>query len=483
MPMDVKEVRFWVLDVGQGACNYVEIVDQSDVVIHNMLIDLGTNSSQAIATANIEWLKARISIRPDPRIDVLALTHGDNDHYNLMLRLLPALNPAQDTRIGMVRYGGVPWRYKIGATSLIDLLELYCTDVLGMTPVESSFDDENFEWNPIWPEDPEEGDVKLQLIIANTPHPRDSTIQPKPKQRANAEAINSKSIVLGVEWDGHWCVGTGDATSTTIAAINELLVTEQPDELPKCFMMTLPHHGSRKTTYDLTSAADLPTEEAVEVVAEFLEKFSPKTVSISADEKRHHHPSILMIEQFAGYTNQDVKYWSDPSLDNNRHFLTAWMDKTITAPGILPAWPAAFQYATTQTGDNVFSTLYFDNPKYNAGGYPRYICPPIPAVPSGAGTLLGPPRGRNWEFRMDEDALHVDSTANAHPAANRRAVFTAFRSAVPPRLSGAPPRRVQPPATRGTPPTFTCPPVMSVATHSLPGEPTGSRLRSLKAIT
>jgi hypothetical protein len=421
MAMDVKEVRFYVLDVGQGACNYVEIIDKAGKVINNMLIDLGTNSKQTIADANIKWLTDKIKGRANPRIDVLIITHGDTDHYNLMLKLLPALNPASKDRIGMVRYGGVDWRYKIGSTSLIKELKKYSYDVNGLSASESGYDGAKpkNKWTPIWPDKPDDADPKLQLLIANTPHPKDNTIWTGVK-RPNAEAINTKSVVTAIEWDNFWIVATGDATATTLEAINTLL--EDEDTLPKTFMMTLPHHGSRKTTYDLRRAKDLPGNPALKVVDDLLEKFKPRTVSISADEKSHHHPSMLMIEQFSKYTDKTEYFWKDPAAGSDRHFLTAWIDKTLTATGTTPAWPPSFLYATTQTKAPIFSTLYFDTVQYNGKKYERYISPPNPAIPSGGGPLAkGIPRGRNFEFRMDSTDINVYSTENVHATSSRRA--------------------------------------------------------------
>lgn len=490
--MDVAQVNFHVLDVGQGACNYVEIVDEAGDVIHNMLIDLGTNSSQAIATDNIEWLKEQIKDRADPRIDVVVLTHGDTDHFNLMMRLLPALNPASTDRIGMVRYGGVAWRYMIGKTSLIDELEKYCDDVNGFTPTATSYDDG--DWEPIWPDEHEDGDVTLNLIIANTPHAKDPVSSVK-RQKLNAEAVNTKSVVLGVEWDEHWVVATGDATATTIARINKLLKDVTAADLPTTFMLTLPHHGSRKTTYDLTAASDKPSDEDVQIVDKFLETFEPLTLSISAGEKRHHHPSMLMVEQFSLYTDQDVVYWSDPELtDEDRHFLTCWIDLDITGKGVDPRWPSQPLYAATQTSQNVYSTLYFKSDPYNReyiklkpkGKYfIRYECPPLPAESLGGDSVQEDvPLGRNWEFSMT-DKLSVESTENEARAAAESAELATAPKAPPPSFTTAPGRNARLSLAAATAPVaFAAKPAPSFigADRQSIFEPAAPQLRSLKAI-
>lgn len=491
MPMDVKAVNFYVLDVGQGSCNYVEIVDSADKVIHNMLIDLGTNSSQAIATKNVEWLRNKIKDRADPRIDVVIITHGDTDHYNLMLRLLPALNPAQTTRIGMVRYGGVAWRYQIGKVSLINELKKYCADVNGLSASQTSYKWEFGKpqvWTPIWPPAPAATDPKLQLIIANTPHPKDPKDSAK-KQKLNAEAVNTKSIVVGVEWDGYWMVGTGDATADTLSRINALLPLAT---LPTTFMLTVPHHGSRKTTYNLKAANNLPTPLASLIVGIFLNLFKPKTLSVSAGEKNHHHPSMLLLNQFASVTDQVTQYWSDPALAPlKRHFVTSWIDLPITGLGIAPAWPQKWLYCATQTSQNIYSTLYFKSDPYNrqyvkakvAGKfYSRYLCPPVPGAQfGGVADQTGVPLGRNWTFTMTKTNIDVTSTENVARAMADKGELVAAAVAPPPSATTAAGRELRMAFVPPPPGTARLVAAPHPARPSI-AEPAGPRLRSLKPI-
>ena len=438
--MPTARINFHVLDVGQGACNYVEIIDEDEAVTHNMLIDLGTNSSQTIATKNLEWLRNKI-IANHHYLDVLVLTHGDTDHYNMIAKILPAFGAPNHTQIGMTRYGGPSWRYKhgqlittlAGYTQLIDGEDLDSANIGGFEPSDTGFfPGEDPEWYPIWVDDESEDSPKLQLIIANTAHPHDPANMAVKQQRMNAEAVNTKSVVLGLEWDGHWIVATGDATSTTLEVINGF-INEGDEDLPKTFMMTLPHHGSRKTTYDLVAANNMPTNKARKTVDDFLNIFNPFTMSISAGVKKHHHPSAYMIEQFAGHLNHDKPaYWSDPACTGNRHFLTSWVDQAITANGFNPAWPVNWQYATTQTRNAMFSTLYFSDQQYNANRAPRYIFPPNQGAGVGSADRVDDiPRGRNWEFSMDEEALHVDSEENPARAQAERADFMAAIAASP----------------------------------------------------
>jgi len=426
----VSGVYFRVLDVGQGSCNLVRIYDDDEFLSHLLLIDLGTNSSQKIARDNLEWIREQI-LANNRYLDALIVTHGDTDHYNMIAKILPALGPPTGHQIGMVRYGGPAWRYKRG--QLITTLATYTQDIGSFTPSQTGYAlDDGPKWDPIWATGDDPDDVVLQLIIANTPHARDPVSMVK-YQKMNAEAVNTKSVVLGVEWRNRWVVATGDATSTTLGAINGLLEDEL-NPLPQNFMMTVPHHGSRKTTYDLKLASNIPDAAARYVVDTFLEKFEPLSFSISAGEKRHHHPSMYLIEQFADHLpSPQPPYWEDPELGFDYHFITSGVDLKITDDYEDPSWPPGnrWLYATTQTEKNIYGTLYFKDAQYNDDDYEKYIAPPLPAEPSYGGDADGIPLGRDWEFRMHEDGETLFSSENQARAAAAKASLANAAAPIP----------------------------------------------------
>ncbi|MEA3012166.1 MAG: hypothetical protein QOD42_711 [Sphingomonadales bacterium] len=426
--MPTARIDFHVLDVGQGSCNYVEIFDEHDAVTHNLLIDLGTNSRQAIAADNLEWLRQQI-IANNHYLDVMILTHGDTDHYNLVAKILPAFGPPAGNQIGMVRYGGPAWRYKKGR--LINILKAYAVPILGVPNVGGLLASQTGYsamtdpvWTPIWSAGADATEPMLQLILANTPHDHDPLDLTK-RQAMNPEAVNTKSVITALEWDGFWIVATGDATSTTLAAVNNLLAMVETAELPKTFMLTLPHHGSRKTTYDLRNANIVPGDDARKVIDDFLGKFPPRAMSISAGEKNHHHPSMYMIDQFVDNIVLREPYWTDDELQNDEHFLTSWIDLRMTRDTVNPAWPLAWQYASTRTKANIYCTLYFKDAQYNAVAYEQYLAPPVP-VPVAVQdhtNITDAPLGRNWQFTMTADSFSVDSSENAARALAARAEF------------------------------------------------------------
>lgn len=496
--MAVDKILFHVLDVGQGSCNYIEVFDGDDM-LYNMLIDLGTNSSMAIAADNVEWLYEKIE-ENNNYLNALIITHGDTDHYNLIADILPAFGPPDNEQIGLVRYGGPAWRYGNG---LIDTLEEYAEpedpadptsppDISGFTPSQTSYlenDDDEMEWFPIWVSADDDDEVKLQLIIANTPHPKDPDDMDE-EQEFDPVAINTKSVVMAIEWDGWWMVATGDATAATLGAVNDLL---EDAEIPSVFMMTMPHHGSRKTTYNLSNANKLPKAPARQVVEDFLDIFDPSTVSISAGEKPHHHPSMLMTIQFAEHTDQDLIYWSDDELDDDRHFITCWIDLPITNDAVLPTWPAMWLYSATQTDNNVYSTLYFKDDPYNRKyvkaktkgfTYKRFVCPPLWAEDIGGNAAqVGIPEGRNWFFSIEPgDDVRVGSDENeARALAGSAELLIAAKSPPASYVTNAGRLARVAPAPAAPTPMQAPMPAAGPAPRSI-AEPAGPRLRSLKLI-
>jgi hypothetical protein len=211
------------------------------------------------------------------------------------------------------------------------------------------------------------------------------------------------------------------------------------------------------------------------------------TISVSAGEKRHHHPSMLMVDQFSDHTNLDHKYWSDPDLDDDdRHFITCWIDLHITEEDVDPAWPPSWLYSTTQTGRNVYSTFYFKEDPYNRryvkvkpkhSYYKHFVGPPLPAEELIADASQDDvPMGRNWQFTIG-DTLEVDSTENEARALAATPDFVAAAKAPPPGFSTVAGRG----ARAGLVPPRRPAPLIRSEPRAI-DEPAGPRLRGLKII-
>jgi len=443
--MAIKSVRYHVLNVGQGQGNYIEIVDDKGSVVHNILIDLGSSSKAPLSAKNLKWLNDAIGKRPDPRIDVVLLTHGDADHYSLISGLEPGLGAPDKKRIGMVRYGNPSWRYLQWDAktreykSTIEFLDKYCGAVTYLPSLHSGFSRIKKTWTPLWKTAKDE--VKLQLVMVNVPHPKlDNLLHDDDKMNSTSHQVNMESLVSALEWNNSCFLSTGDATGLTLQAINNLFLNRRGEYektgLPSCLMMTLPHHGSRLTTFDLARSTGNITDEWFIYIADFVKLFEPKTITASADE-RFYHPHIDVIMEFVDYLDPNP-YWHDENTKSKtKHFLTSYIDYSLAGDD-KTRWPGRPAYLTTQTDCNVYTTRYFDDTRYNTlvkrpevvvpkkltgkrkreskDFYPRYVYPPdVGELATGNedAPLTGVPSYHNWTFEYDDTGeLKVTATSD-----------------------------------------------------------------------
>ncbi|MBF0334897.1 MAG: hypothetical protein HQL40_14825 [Alphaproteobacteria bacterium] len=224
-------------------------------------------------------------------------------------------------------------------------------------------------------------------------------------------------------------IAAGDATANTFAAINDILDGIQPLNVQ---MLTMPHHGSFRTTYALVRTptgfvGDGDTAFARAVVERFVGLLRPRTISVSASIKTYRHPSLTAVEQFARFTDP-APLWSDPETPG-RHFVSMYLDRIITPDGATPQWPETKRYATTETATNIYPTLYFLNDPYNQGApgrkrsrdgdgadaviyLQRYVCPPLGSAQiRGVTPTVDVTTGMSWYFTYTANGVLTVSDA------------------------------------------------------------------------
>ncbi|MFC5740614.1 hypothetical protein [Dyella tabacisoli] len=399
--MATTQVNFQVLDVGQGAGNFIEIYDGTTLT-DTVLIDLGTTSGRRQGATAVTYIYNQLNTMTDahgdpaPRIGLLLLTHSDTDHINLINQLLDrfptgAMHPL---KIDRVRYGGDYGMYAKGKRkkNVLVRLKSYCNDIKA-PPAREIGVDKTGKWIPFW----QQADIKIHLVASNVPDSTATTSRKRPRvSTPSAYAINTRSLVNIIEWDSMWYTTTGDATATTLVECNKVLAAVPKPLLPT-FMATLPHHGSRKTIFNLKLASDDPQPVAVIVVKDFARSIAAKTVCASANETGHHHPSLLVSELFSEFTEQSHVFWSDPLLTGQRHLYTAWVDKIITASGVTPAYTSPSRYASLQTSQNFYTTLYTRPGRIQ---FAKFVYPPTPAVALATAAPTGTTNGARWNFYM-----------------------------------------------------------------------------------
>ncbi len=251
------------LDVGQGDGTFI-VTPTFDTI----LIDLGSKKNADVAGGDaITYLKNTLLFiqqqksLPNPTIDILFLTHGDLDHYNLIKTLreqFPFSNPLKFNRVYV---GGLKSEYT-------DLVGFLTSQQLqgGFSELENcehdAMDSPSFAFQSfLW------GNVYLWILSSNVPN----------KTKTGSGAKNQKSIVLMLRYADRKFIFTGDAESEMETRVMEWYGAS-PSFL-ECDILKLGHHGSQAGT---TNA--------------WLDALRPWAVVASSDQKWA-HPYCVTLQR------------------------------------------------------------------------------------------------------------------------------------------------------------------------------------------
>ncbi len=255
------------LDVGQGDGTFI-VTPRFDTI----LIDLGSKKNADVAGGDaITYLKKTLLFiqtqksLPKPTIDILFLTHGDQDHYNLVKTLIAQFPAENALTFNEVYVGGQKSEYSELGTFL-DAQQargsFFEFDSCEHDPIEDpSF---SFQSN-LW------GDVDIFLLSVNVPN----------KTRTGAGAKNQKSIVLMLQYADRKFIFTGDAESEMEGRVLGWY-SSSPSFL-ECDCLKLGHHGSQAGT---TQA--------------WLDALKPWAVFASSDQKWAHPYCVTLDRVIAG---------------------------------------------------------------------------------------------------------------------------------------------------------------------------------------
>jgi beta-lactamase superfamily II metal-dependent hydrolase len=235
------------IDVGQG--------DSTLIVCPNgqiILIDLGS-----LSRPNIKAIRQYIFQQLDRRarkLDVLVVTHPDQDHYNLIPQIL------QDVGIAHIYRVGAPDDYSKSFQTWLRNRSSEIVTVLKTNrsePVESP--------NAAM----ECGEADVWIIASSV--------------EAKSSPTNAKSIVLMVRYGDFEAILTGDATHDTEDAI----LRSYPEDWIRADLLKIGHHGSLATS----------TSE------KWAEAVSPKIAVVSAGYLNGFgHPRKEVLDRLAPYT-------------------------------------------------------------------------------------------------------------------------------------------------------------------------------------
>lgn len=465
----MAEVRFQVLDVGQGSGNFVEIyTDPNDSVLGGtILIDLGTERDpfDLAQTATIEYVRGKLASMTSPTINLLVLTHSDTDHINLIVDLLKKFTPPGQTPtptkpnllVGECYYAGEYDKFaKYTQANVLDVVATYMPTGTIPKPYPKGYS--SFKKNPI--EYFEVLGVKVYTLIAQVVNEKSKAKKESPHW------INTRSAVLLVTYNDviQWVV-TGDATGNTLFQANLILGAMKanntlPTFMGNVFMLTAPHHGSLATTFDIKGVRKtVITPEANTIL--FAQYLKPQCLSASAERvDGFKHPHWRVLVALSASLGKD-KYF-DPSYPIDQygeHAVTVFIPPKTFA---FCAWPATEDFYSYNTTLNLFTNLYCVTTTYY-----NVTIPPSPNAFYNPTLISAPPYdkialGASWEFRgsttgygfvSKRDNRRVAGPVAQHPSI-RAAAAAQARFAEPMfevALARAPVERTMSPAAASTP--------------------------------
>jgi hypothetical protein len=420
-----------VYDVGQGACNFIEIYDSTDHSrpAYTILIDCGSVLVHDAAKEAVKQIAATLSSMTTPTIDSLILTHSDVDHINFVLPLLNNFEPpdamGEETKLGINRiyFGGAQNHYSKRGKNILTHARKYLNgdqkeNLIAAGPDQMGYNETDMTWTPFRTV----GGVDLSLLAGNTTTAQVDIFSGKTVGKANKGYLrNMVSLVVMVKFDNVYMIFTGDGTALTMARCNQVLAKSGP--LDGTFMVTLPHHGSEDTALNLLGLqSNLDrTALAEQNVAQFVGNIHAETATTSAERHRtYHHPSSKLLNFFWSSLTVDQPYYVDDAIPRvrGRHFYTAYFTKDQYNAAD-PAddentmhWPPSKNWYTAQTAANVFTTMYFLLDRQNSGSNQWCaILPPKEDVISGASLTKTDPKrspptpyvGVTWKFSIQEN--------------------------------------------------------------------------------
>lgn len=368
----MSKMVFWVLDVGQGSGNFIQVFDDSDKLVGSVLIDLGSERmKQAAGFPSAEFVAALLC---DPgTLDLVVLSHSDSDHINLIPELLDFFTPS-NLEIKNVIYGGDQARYaKRGGTNVLNRIKAYMPSGKAITPMPpkgSSFSGPG-PYAPVHILDA----LKVWILMANAAESGVASSSGGAKRRKTGDGYNTNtnSVVVLLEFGKAQFVVTGDATGTTLYQINEVVTPAVATKyLNDVIMLTLPHHGSATTTFDVRGGGEATLKT-------FVTNTRPCSLTGSADKVRtFKHPSARVMEYFWAELGRAKPYWKDPTLDD-RHFYTAYFTPNDgyaykDGKGTSYKWPKVEWWYSVQTASNIYTNMYVYADQM--GGQQEIVLPP-----------------------------------------------------------------------------------------------------------
>ncbi len=239
---DAGDLEVHFLDVGQGDSTFILFPNKK-----TLLIDFGSiKNSKTVGGDALTFLRNKLDsadVFNKKTLDHLVLTHGDEDHYNLLPQLVNGIT------VKNVYWGGLTTHY---STAMQDIIAKILSPNDTHRPPNQCFPDQAF-FEQCWFN---EDGVNVYLLSSNYP-------------TANGSGKNNTSLVIMLEYNSRKVILMGDAEREVE---NFIMKNFEKDPIfLQCDVLKMGHHGSRNAS----------TKNWIATV-------SPKCVFVSADGKWEH---------------------------------------------------------------------------------------------------------------------------------------------------------------------------------------------------
>lgn len=290
---------------GQGMSHILEIYNDGVVkpaADHIVLIDFGGNKS--VGDDAVDYVVEKLKAQTTPRIDLMVISHQDNDHLYLLTPLREKLE-AEDVEfeLGGLYLGGLNWSGASRKTvadfiaaakgnTLTVSMEPYRSDYAGKGKRSDLGSLTAF------------GDVTLRVAMA----------QLKVSSSGTDIIRNGSSAVIVIENGQKSIVLPGDSTYETLDKINELYLAWVGSKslIPTVAALEVPHHGALRTSVENYVASSTTDDFNFSIIQEFSDNLAAQEIFASAGMRNTHgHPVKEVLDVFnAGLaaTPDDVEY-------------------------------------------------------------------------------------------------------------------------------------------------------------------------------
>jgi len=376
-------IVFNVLDVGQGSGNFIEIYEAGNLV-SSVLIDMGSTHDSARATLSSERVVRALNAMANNNkgiatIDVLILSHSDVDHINFVKNILDKFNPIKKSKnqngliINHVFYGAEYPNYtkdtKHYSFNILAELKNYLPSTVKVESFTVGFT--NYEPTKEAALLNIYDNLDIRILIANSPQVRVGKKIDFNKYSLMSKDVNTCSVIPVISFYDPakslkrvQYIATGDATGTTLASVNQIFEHNPNVEklIDNVIMMTLPHHGSYKTTFNLKNASGNPSDANEGNVKNFSGNIRAKSITASASQNDFEHPSAYVMSYFWNYTNNSNAQYQDATIQPYHYYTAFFPERLKYNKSGKQKFPASKHedWYTVQTVYNVYTNLYFD---------------------------------------------------------------------------------------------------------------------------